>query len=102
MATEVSVRNIRLVDPTGGYMDGGEFRLARRPADLNGRTLGLLENGRPASPAILKEIGEVLGREYRLEQVLYFSKHNSALPTQREVVNAILEKCDVLVVGVGD
>lgn len=102
MATEVSARSIRLVDPTGGYMDAGEFRLARRPSDLNGRTLGLLENGRPASAAVLKEIGEVLGREYQLGKVLYFSKHNSALPTQREVVNEILEKCDVLVVGVGD
>ena len=102
MATEVSVRGLQLVDPTGKDMGPGEFHLARRPRDLKGSILGLLENGRPASATLLKELGAILNQEYEFKEMLYFSKENSTLPTKPELVSEILEKCDFLVVGVGD
>ena len=102
MATQVEVRSIQLVDPTGLDMDPGSFRLTPRPEDLRGKTLGLLENSKANSDKVLKELGGLLASEYELKEILYFSKHNASLPTKREVVEEILDKCDVLVVGVGD
>ena len=44
MADTVTVRNMRLVNPRGTDLASGEFHLNERPGDLNGKTLGLLEN----------------------------------------------------------
>ena len=102
MATEVKVRGLRLVNPTGQDMDPGEFRLSNRPQDLKGKTLGLLENSKANSDKVLIELGEILNQEFEFKEILYFSKHNASLPTKPEVIKEILEKCDILVAGVGD
>ena len=102
MATQVKVRNMQLVDPTGLEMEAGEFRLTPRPADLRGKTIGLLQNTKANSDRVLRELGEVLASEFEFKDILYFNKHNASLPTKPEVVKEILERCDVLVVGVGD
>ena len=102
MAIQVEVRNMQLVNPTGLDMDPGEFYLTPRPKDLKGKTVGLLENTKANSDKVLKELGGMLNSEYEFKDVLYFSKHSAGLPTKPEVINEILEKCDVLVVGIGD
>ena len=102
MATQVKVRSMQLVDPTGEDMDSGEFHLTRRPQDLRGKTLGLLENSKANSDKVLKELGRILDQEFEFREVLYFSKHNASLPTKPEVINEILERCDALLIGVGD
>ena len=102
MATQVTVRNLQLVVPTGEDMDPGEFHLTRRPSDLRGKTLGLLENNKDNSDKVLKELGEILDQELEFKEILYFSKHDAGLPTKPEVINEILERCDLLVIGVGD
>ena len=102
MATQVKVRGLQLVDPTGEDMDPGEFHLTRRPLDLRGKTLGLLENSKSNSDKVLKELGQILNQEFEFKEVLYFSKHNASLPTKPEVINEILETCDALLIGVGD
>ena len=102
MATDVRVRNLQLVNPTGLDMDPGQFRLTPRPGALAGKTLGLLENTKANSNKVLEELGRILDSEYEFRDVLYFSKHSASLPTKPDVVNEILESCDVLVVGVGD
>ncbi|MCH2503684.1 MAG: hypothetical protein MK126_12700 [Dehalococcoidia bacterium] len=44
MAETVTVRNMRLVNPTGTSLSSGDFQLNDRPDSLAGKTLGLLEN----------------------------------------------------------
>ena len=102
MATDVRVRNLQLVNPTGLDMDPGQFRLTARPESLAGKTLGLLENTKANSDRVLEELGNILASEYEFKGILQFSKHSASLPTKPEVINEILESCDVLVVGVGD
>ena len=102
MAIQVEVRNMHLVDPSGLEMDPGVFRLTPRPADLRGKTIGLLDNTKANADKVLKELGELLASEYEFKDVLHFSKHAASLPTKPEVIKKILERCDVLVVGVGD
>ena len=102
MATQVKVRSLQLVDPTGEDMDPGDFHLTRRPQDLRGKKLGLLENSKSNSDRVLKELGQILNEEFEFKEVLYFSKHNASLPTKPDVIEQILETCDALVIGVGD
>ena len=60
MADTVTVRNMRLVNPTGTDLGSGEFHLNDRPSDLNGKILGLLENHKTNSDKVLHELGNLL------------------------------------------
>ena len=102
MAETVTVRNMRLVNPTGTDLWSGEFHLNDRPADLNGKTLGLLENHKANSDKVLHELGAMLQEKYDLKDVVYLSKHSASLPTKPETVQQLLDKVDVLITGIGD
>ena len=102
MAETVTVRNMRLVNPTGTELSSSEFHLNDRPSDLNGKTLGLLENHKANSDKVLHELGNMLKAKYDLKDVVYLSKHSASLPTKPETVQQLLDKVDVLITGIGD
>ena len=102
MADTVTVRNIRMVDPTGTGLASGDFHLNDRPNSLSGKTLGLLENSKPNSDKVLHELGQILKEKYGLKDILYFGKHSASLPTKQETVQDMLDRVDVLITGVGD
>jgi len=102
MADTVSVRNMRLVNPKGTDLGSGEFHLNDRPSDLNGKTLGLLENHKTNSDKVLHELGNLLKEKYDLKDVVYLSKHSASLPTKPDTVQEMLDKVDVLITGIGD
>lgn len=102
MAETVTVRNMRLVNPTGTDLSSGEFHLNDRPSDLNGKTLGLLENHKANSDKVLHELGNMLKEKYDIKDVVYLSKHSASLPTKPDTVQQLLDKVDVLITGIGD
>lgn len=102
MAETVTVRNMRLVNPRGTDLASGEFHLNERPADLSGKTLGLLENHKANSDKVLLELAEILKEKYDIKDVVFLSKHSASLPTKPETVQQILDKVDVLITGIGD
>ncbi len=53
MAETITVRNMRLVNPTGTDLHSGDFQLNERPDTLSGKTLGLLENSKANSDKVL-------------------------------------------------
>ncbi len=102
MADTVTVGNLRLVNPRGVDLGSGEFHLNDRPSDLNGKTLGLLENHKANSDKVLQEVAEILKEKYDLKDVIMLSKHSASLPTKPEVVQELMDKVDVLITGIGD
>ncbi len=102
MADTVTVRNVRLVDPSGLELQAGDFRLNDRPSSLEGKTLGLLENSKANSDKVLNELGQILKERHGLKEVRMFNKHSASLPTKPEVVEDMLNSVDVLITGVGD
>ena len=102
MADTVTVRNVRLVNPSGLELAVGDFRLNDRPNSLEGKTLGLLENSKANSDKVLNELGRILQEKYGLKEVRMFNKHSASLPTKSEVIEDMLNGVDVLITGVGD
>ncbi len=102
MVETVTVRNMRLVNPTGVDLVQGAFELNERPTSLAGKTLGLLENSKANSDKVLNEIAQILTDKHGLKEVLMFSKHSASLPTKPEVIQQALDKVDLLITGVGD
>ena len=102
MADTVAVGNMRLVNPRGVDLGSGEFHLNDRPGDLNGKTLGLLENHKANSDKVLHELGQMLKAKYDIKDIVYLSKHSASLPTKPNTVQEILDQVDVLITGIGD
>ena len=102
MADTITVKNVRLIDPTGVALASGDFRLNERPNSLQGKTLGLLENSKANSDKVLNELGRILQEKYGLKEVRNFSKHSASLPTKPETIQEMLDGVDLLVTGVGD
>jgi len=102
MPESFTVRNMRLVNPSGTALGSGEFHLNDRPSDLNGKTLGLLENHKTNSDKVLHELGNLLKEKYDIKDVVYLSKHSASLPTKPDTVQQMMDKVDVLITGIGD
>lgn len=93
---------IRLVDPTGGTDAPHTVARAPRLLDLRGKRLGLLNNSKSGSEAILRGIAEILDREFVWAEVFHVTKHSASLPPKPEVLEELHRHADAVIAGVGD
>jgi hypothetical protein len=106
----VSVK-MKLLSPLPVYLDeaGAEGTLARRPASLDGKTLGLMPNWRPAAASILNSLGELLGQRYNLKGIVaeppVFASLNQGkklVDRMREQLDDFASRVDVAITASGD
>lgn len=93
-----------MIDPTASPT-GASVRippLAGRPADLQGRTVGLLANTKKNAEQILDNVGELLRREHGAAEVVRRKKLSITDPVPDDILAELVEQCDAVVVGVGD
>lgn len=103
---------LRMFSPLPVYRDentdGGS--LAPRPADLEGKVVGLLPNWRPAAVHLLKTIGMLLEERYRLKSVVMeppvrvapMTKGGKLLDGMRDQLDDLARRVDVVIVASGD
>lgn len=97
-----NIPTVQLVDPTG--FDPGEAPLvmAARPIDLRGGRLGLLDNSKANSDAILWAIANALNDEFEFADIFYARKHSASLPPHPELLADLHRNADFVIAGVGD
>jgi hypothetical protein len=76
--------------------------LAPRLPDLRGKRLGLLNNSKSGSEAILRGIAEILDRQFAWADVFHVIEHSASLPPKPEILEALHRHADVVIAGVGD
>ena len=89
-------------------MDGSA--LAQRPSDLEGKTVVLIPNWRPAAVHILRAIGITLQERFRLKEVILekpvrvapMTKGGTLLDSMRGQLDDLAKRGDVAVVASGD
>lgn len=91
-----------ILDPTGVGDLASDTTLAPRLASLEGMTLALLDNGKPNGSVLLTEIGSYLKSEYRLRDVLMFTKSYFGTPLEPTQMQEILATCNFAVAAIGD
>lgn len=91
-----------ILDPTGDASLATDITLAPRLTSLEGKTLGLLDNGKPNGAVLLREIGNHLKQEYKLRDVLMFTKSYFGTPVEQTQTEEILATCDFAVAAIGD
>jgi hypothetical protein len=101
MVTEIAKAGIVILDPTSPPL-AVDARMATRPMDLNGKVLGLLNNGKLNAANLLDEVGELLSERYEFAKVIKGSKPNASTPCPEQIVKEFASSCDVLVTSNGD
>jgi hypothetical protein len=94
-------KQIRVFDPTTTPKEQ-TLRYAPRPASLQGKKVGLVENTKYNSDKLLLKIGKILQEEYGAQSTLLRRKRSSGVPAHEEIIRDILAECDVVIAGVGD
>jgi hypothetical protein len=94
----MNVEKVKLSNPVGKIFEEDKH-IAERPDVLEGKTLGLLDNGKEFSDIIVKRVGEVLEKKYKLKNVVLFEKGYPAKAAP--FIEKMVDECDFVVNGVG-
>ena len=92
---------MEILDPTTESM-AQSIAYAPRPASLEGKRVGLIENTKFNSDRLLAKIGDILKAEYGAAETRMWRKHNSSVPAHQEIIEELKRTSDVMVAGIGD
>ena len=92
---------IVILDPTSAPLPV-DAAVADRPATLNGKVLGLLDNHKMNASGLLDEVYELLSSRYEFASVVRRSKPDVSRPCPAETIQDLASQCDVVVTAIGD
>ena len=78
------------------------FSYAKRPKDLHGLKVGLVENTKFNSETILRKIAERLDERYKVKLVHVDHKKSSSHSVNEEAIAKLKGLADFVIAGVGD
>ena len=92
---------MRLYDPTSS---GPERILFRAPplSGLEGKTIGILENGKLNAVEMLREVAALFETRHGCSIHAVYSKSNASAPAPAEVLARAADEVDFLITGLGD
>jgi hypothetical protein len=94
-------RKVELLVPTG-VVTTQSLPLAPRPADLRGRVIGLLDNGKSNTAPFLARLAERLPEAVSGATIVSQAKPTAARPAAGEVLELLAQRCDVVINGIAD
>ena len=92
--------SIRVFDPTAEEA-AATTTGTRRLVSLQGRTIGLLDNGKFRVHELLDHVEDILRSQYSVAQVLRFRKPDASRPAPPAVI-ADMQHCEAIISAVGD
>lgn len=92
---------IKVLSPAGvGKV--GETTLPPLPADLRGKTVGLLDNTKANADSLLGRLGELLRERHGVRSLVYCRKANASTPAPPDLLADLARSADVVITGSAD
>jgi hypothetical protein len=88
------------IDPTAGS-GRPRIALARRPADLAGKVVGLLDNTKEQGSLILETLGQALREQYGVVRVVLRRKEHYSKPATAAIIEDMAKEVDVAIAALG-
>ena len=92
---------IAVLDPTVAPLPADGV-VADRPRTLDGARIGLLANGKMNSVEMLIALHDVLADRYEFGGVIERNKMNASRPCPEDIIDELVDKCDVVITSSGD
>ena len=92
---------MRLYDPTSS---GPKHKMARAAPlmSLDGKTIGILENGKLNAREMLEEVAALFAQRHNCTVRAVYSKSNASAPAKRDTLATASKEVDFLITGLGD
>ncbi len=88
------------IDPT--YIPRREIiPLAKRPASLAGKVIGMLDNTKEQADVIFKTIGDLLIERYGAARVIVMRKEHYTRPASEALLDAMAKEAQIAIAGLG-
>ncbi len=92
---------MQLYDPTVKRLERN-FNRASALTNLEGKTVGVLENGKLNAVSMLQETATLFERRHGCTVLPMFSKSNASAPAPKETLQTAAQNVDFLITGLGD
>ena len=92
---------IRVLSPVGHVLVEN-FAAPPLPADLQGLTVGFIDNTKHNFDRLADEICTLLRERYGVKAVVRRRKGNAAVPAPAETLAELAKECDLVFAGSGD
>jgi hypothetical protein len=79
-----------------------KFSLASRLSNLQGITVGLIDNHKRNADVYLEELGRLLQEQYGVFKLVTYRKVSQSIPTPAEVIDQLAGECDAIIHAVAD
>ena len=76
--------------------------LAPRLNDIEGSTIGLIDNHKKNSDVFLSELAKVFQESYGVSKIVNYQKSSQSMPTPEPVMDKLVAECDAIVHAVAD
>ena len=76
--------------------------LARRVPALDGKVIGVLDNGKWNANKLLRAIEQELRSKHALPAVLWRKKEGPSVPAPWGMIEELAEQCDLVITAIGD
>jgi hypothetical protein len=96
-----TVRMVRLLDPTAKPHDD-EKPLAPRPANLQGKRVGILDNTKSNADVLMLRMAELLCAHHGAVEIVHRRKAHAAIGATEELLDELAANCDLVLLGSGD
>lgn len=93
--------HITTLDPTVAPLPSDGV-VADRPTTLDGLTVGLLANGKLNSEEMLTALHDALADRFEFGGVVERNKLNASRPCPSEIIDEMVDLCDVVITSSGD
>jgi len=93
---------LKILDPTVPAEEATDVGVAKRVADLDGKVLGLLHNGKVNGDGLLDLVREQLAARYRLREIVVVRKPSASRVAEADVLDRLARDCDAVVTAIGD
>ena len=76
--------------------------IAQRPRTLDGLVVGLLSNNKPNSELLLRDVANLVKKQYAVKNVVEANKGSHRIPAPAEMIAELAEQCDVVITATAE
>ena len=68
---------------------------------LEGRVIGIIDNGQANSTAMFQELAQLIGEKFHTKEVLFKTKPTHMQGAPQPIMAEMLSRCDAIITGLG-
>jgi hypothetical protein len=100
VAGGVSMPTLKFLDPRG-VVSPKERPLVPGLDTLEGKTIGIIDNGQANSTDMFKELASLLPQRFHTREILFKTKPTHMQGAPKPIMEELLSRCDAVITGLG-